>query len=378
MPLLTRLIEIGEKLAANRYRNETDVREAIVLPVLSDLGWDIFDTDRVRREYSVGGRRVDYALFTNATSPSVFVEVKAPNAAKDGDRQLFEYAFHEGAPFAILVDGREWSFYLPGEQGNYAERRVQKVDITERDASDSCSVFERYLRADRVKDGSALRDAREDYKSASRLREAVTYIPKAWGELVNESDDLLIDLIAEKVVSLVGFRPDDEQVEAFLAKLQTENLSKPSSATEKRNNSASLETSRVTQPDLTDIRKISSQKGLRQVPLIIFGNRSEHADAISALIYILKYFASRDNNFLERFAEKAPGRRRNHISKVRSQVYPAKPELEIYTTDDLGGGWWLGTNIANREKERLIKIACEVAGFSFGRDVQIELPNTHG
>ncbi len=33
---------------------------------------------------------------------------------------------------AILCDGREWSFYLPGEHGSYEDRRVYKLDLLER------------------------------------------------------------------------------------------------------------------------------------------------------------------------------------------------------------------------------------------------------
>jgi hypothetical protein len=46
----------------------------------------------------------------------------------------------------------------------------------------------------------------------------------------------------------------------------------------------------------------------------------------------------------------------------------------MYTTE-IVPGWWLGTNIANRDKERLAKIACEVAGLKFGKDLVIEFPN---
>jgi predicted type IV restriction endonuclease len=50
--------------------------------------------------------------------------------------------------------------------------------------------------------------------------------------------------------------------------------------------------------------------------------------------------------------------------------------LEVYTTE-IAPGWWLGTNIANREKERLAKIACEVARLDYGKDVIIEFPNAN-
>ena len=38
---------------------------------------------------------------------------------------------------AILTDGQEWSFYLPGEQGRYDERRVYKPDLLEREISEA-------------------------------------------------------------------------------------------------------------------------------------------------------------------------------------------------------------------------------------------------
>ena len=217
MALVATIESIADRIRKNSYRNETDVREAIVNRVLYDLGWDIFDPSTVQREYTVEKRRVDYALFTSSSAPAVFLEVKAPNSGETGDRQLFEYAFHQGTPFAVLVNGREWSFYLPAEQGDYSERRVQKLDLLERKANDSASVLERYLRFDRVRSGSAYSDARTDYQSAARQRDAQRAIPKAWAELVSQSDERLMELVAEKVVSLIGFRPTDEQIEAFLS-----------------------------------------------------------------------------------------------------------------------------------------------------------------
>jgi len=366
MSLADRIDLIASNIRANQYRNETDVREAIVIPILMELGWDVFSTTVVQREFSVERRRVDYALFTTPNSPSVFIEVKALNASGDGDRQLFEYAFHLGVPFAILVDGREWSFFLPGEQGSYVERRVHKLDLLERKSQESVEIFERYLRADRVKNGQAISDARSDYQSAARDREARTAIPKAWYELATEPDELLIDLIAEKVVSLIGFRPTDEHIEAFLSGLQTivpplASISAPASQAKPINRS----------------EPVLNPSGTRKISFVFRGRRLEQPDAISALIFVLQDLASRDVSFIERFAKLAPGRRRNHIARDRSGVYPGKPELEVYT-QDIGGGWWLGTNIANREKERLLRIACEVAGLKFGRDLQIDLPNVQG
>src|SRR5208283_1614470 len=109
---------------------EQAIRETVVLQVLQSLGWEIFDPVKVIREFSMSGRRVDYALSASPPKIDLFIETKALGNSVGADKQLFEYAYHEGFQFAVLTDGREWNFFVPGEQGSYDERRVQKLDLT--------------------------------------------------------------------------------------------------------------------------------------------------------------------------------------------------------------------------------------------------------
>jgi len=363
MALIETIESVVDRMKKNSYRNETDIREAVVTRLLHELGWDIYDTLIVQREFTVEKRRVDYALFTNSTSPSIFIEVKGPNAGDDGDRQLFEYAFHQGTPFAILVNGREWSFYLPAEQGSYSERRVQKLDLVERNSKDAADVLVRYLKFDRVRDGTAYADARSDYQNKARAREAEKAIPLAWKELVAKPDELLIELVAEKVVSLIGFRPTDEQIEDFFVHPPVAGKFQPT---------ISLAEPQAQQQPHERLKQTTA-KG---VTITFLGQTFHRPDAVSAFIFLIQELAKRDPAFLESFATRAPGRTRNHISKVRSQVYPGKPELEASTVE-VSSGWWMGTNLANREKDRLTKIACDVAHLKFGVDVVVEFPNAH-
>lgn len=131
MNLADQLDRAKERIRRGEFDSEEAVRQGIILPVLQALGWPIFETPVVFPEYSLGTRRVDYALCHPARKPSVFVEAKKIGHVDGADRQLFEYAFHEGVPIAVLTDGQEWSFYLPGEQGRYDERRVYKLDLLE-------------------------------------------------------------------------------------------------------------------------------------------------------------------------------------------------------------------------------------------------------
>lgn len=355
------ITKIKDRISSGQYQGETAVREAIVLPVLQILGWDIFDPNSVIREYTLGSRRVDYALSSAPPRKDIFIEVKAVGLASGADRQLFEYAFHEGIPFAVLTDGREWNFFLPGEQGSYDERRVQKLDLSERSPGDATETFQKYLQYSRVRSGEAIDSARADYKNISKRKVAANEIPKAWHELISEPDELLIDLIAEKAESLCGFRPAPEDVEAFLISAPT-GASSPIRVTPIR---------RETTPTPTLSQQPISERG---IGYSVFGQARSANNAIEALIDILKTLAQRNPQFLEKVAPTVRGRTRNHIAKTRDSVYPRKPELSEYTTE-LAPGWWLGTNIANRDKMRIISKACEVEGLTLGRDIVISLPN---
>lgn len=216
MPIDEFIKKIKELLKHNTFKSEAAVSQGILLPALHELGWPVFNSSVVIPEYSVEGRRVDYALCHPATRPSVFIEVKNVGLSEGADRQLFEYAFHIGVPMAILTDGQEWSFYLPGEQGRYDERRVYKLDLLERTSEEASTRLAKYLSYERVCSGEALRAARSDYRNVARGREIEATFPKAWTSLLQEEDSLLLDHLAEKVEGLCGYRPDQDDCQRFL------------------------------------------------------------------------------------------------------------------------------------------------------------------
>ena len=99
------LTDIIARLRQGRFQNEQAVSQGIVLPILRELGWDIFDTTLVWPEYQTGEGRADFALCHPPSKPAEFIEVKPPGKAEDGVRQALEYAFHTGVPFIVLTDG---------------------------------------------------------------------------------------------------------------------------------------------------------------------------------------------------------------------------------------------------------------------------------
>ena len=113
MQLERTVADIDQKLRDGRFPNEQSISQGIVLRILSDLGWDVYDTNVVWPEFSTGEGRVDFALCAPPAKPKCFVEVKQQGKAEDGVKQALEYAFHTGAQFVTLTDGQTWSFYLP-------------------------------------------------------------------------------------------------------------------------------------------------------------------------------------------------------------------------------------------------------------------------
>lgn len=96
------------------------------------------------------------------------------------------------------------------------------------------------------------------------------------------------------------------------------------------------------------------------------------SDATEAMISILSDLAQYDDAFYPKLAEKIRGRTRNHIARSRPEVYPGRPDLVRYVKE-VGPGWFIGCNIANREKKKILRAACEVMGLDFDRDLKVNL-----
>jgi predicted type IV restriction endonuclease len=55
--------------------DEAATKQAIILPLLHQLGWNTYNIDEVTPEFSVENRRVDYSLRLSNTN-EVFLEIK--------------------------------------------------------------------------------------------------------------------------------------------------------------------------------------------------------------------------------------------------------------------------------------------------------------
>ena len=109
--------------------DESATKQGVVLRLLSLAGWDTFDVSQVVPEYTVGNRRVDYALRPGSPN-AVFIEVKRPGENLERhQQQLLEYCFQEGVKLAVLTNGRTWWLYLPLQAGSWQQRRFLTIDL---------------------------------------------------------------------------------------------------------------------------------------------------------------------------------------------------------------------------------------------------------
>jgi hypothetical protein len=362
--LKTDIEDIRTGIKAGRFTNEAAVRQGVVLRLLQSLSWPTYDTDVVAPEYSVEDRRVDFALCHPAGKPVAFVEVKQVGRSDGGELQLFQYAFHRGVPMAILTDGQEWHFFLPAEQGDYGERRVYKLDIVEREVDEAVMRLERYLEYRAICSGDAMKAARADYQNVARERQIKASLPEAWCKLVEDEDDLLLELIADRVESLCGYKPDPDTVAAFLRETTD---SKQPIITPAASPAKPHPTTRSALP--STVTPLPNQQ-LAYRGFVLHGQMHPARNARDVLVKVFTELANRDATFLERFAALPKhGKTRRYLSRKQNELYPGRPDLVRDHSFELKPGWWLGINLSRRAVAEIIKMACEVAGLQYGADL---------
>jgi hypothetical protein len=195
---------------------EEATKQGVVLPILSRLGWNRDNIREVVPEYMVGNGRVDYCLKIGEQE-SVFVEVKRTNEDLEKHQiQLLEYAFRNGVKIAALTNGFLWWLYLPLFQGSWEQRKFFAIDIQQQEVSAVAQHFREFLNREAVANGTAVKKAEEIHAGREKVRRIQDTIPKAWHQLCEDPDEILLELFADKVESLCGYRPDQDMLANYL------------------------------------------------------------------------------------------------------------------------------------------------------------------
>jgi hypothetical protein len=197
--------------------DEASTKNAIILPILNNLGWNPFNIDEIQPEYPIENQRVDYALISDGTV-KVFIEAKKTDEELENHQeQLLNYSFKKGVPLAILTNGINWWFYLPLKEGGWNQRKFYSINIFEQEPEDISRHFSDYLSKDNCISGINLKNAENVFKGNQKLHSIETTLPQAWEKIVRDKDEEFIELLSERTEQLCGYKPDAETIERFIS-----------------------------------------------------------------------------------------------------------------------------------------------------------------
>lgn len=143
MPISIKSIaEIRQRLNSGDLNNESAVRQGVVLRLLSEAGFDIWDTNSVKpEETNSGGKRPDFIVRSGIGHFAI--ELKAANISI-GPRdfqQTLNYVGTLGIRYAILTNGRLWIFLDEWMRGRYDQRELFRVSVDDYDDSAFSSII---------------------------------------------------------------------------------------------------------------------------------------------------------------------------------------------------------------------------------------------
>lgn len=384
--LVTFVRHVRDGLERSAYPKEAAVRAQIVVPILEQLGWPVHDATKVRHEYSLKlkdrTRSVDLALCVPASdSPRCIVELKAPDQA-EGDEQLFEYAFHAGAPIALLTNGGIWRFYYILAGGTYNERLVRTLDLRRHPPEKASEALERYLSYPNTESDKASDYAREDLSKRINRDKAKKKIPDAWRHLIqHDSEKRLAKLLIDVTASISEYAPVESDVVDFLERLRPSEGAPSSTLGRIVDGSPPSLPSSGPGGEIGDRHRAPARAPRKQGPrgpihYHLRGMEYRATNAKNAYINIIKKLAKQDQHFLERLEPKLRKHTRKPLAREKSELSPAESTRKRAV--QISNGWWLLTHLSSRDIVHNLKIACSVAGIPFGsptEGLQITLPN---
>ena len=140
--------------------SEEHTKMAYIVPLLLNLGWDVYNPMEVVPEYTcdVGtkrGEKVDYALLLN-NKPMIIVEAKDCRASLGNQNynQLYRYYTTTEAKIAILTNGIEYKFYTDNVRENILDSEpffvFNILDYTDKDLNMLCKFHKSSIESDGI------------------------------------------------------------------------------------------------------------------------------------------------------------------------------------------------------------------------------------
>jgi len=197
--------------------DEGATKQALVLRLLSLLGWDIFDVEEVCPDYSANSNSVDYALKVK-NSYKVFIEVKRVQKKLDNyQKSSIDFASQEGVNLSILTNGLIWWFYLISAQGDWQKKWFLSIDFLKQKPDQIATQLIDILTKDKISKGQALKTAKVLHEEKNQ-KIAADFIPQAWNQIIAQPNKIFVELLSNTTEKICGHRIESSRIEKYLKK----------------------------------------------------------------------------------------------------------------------------------------------------------------
>ena len=197
--------------------DEASTKQAVVLRLLSFLGWDIFDVEEVCPNYSVNSHSASYALQAK-NSNKVFIEVKRAQEKLDKHQKpLINFALREGVDLSILTNGVIWWFYLILTEGDWQKKWFLSIDFLKQKSDHIALQLIDLLTKGKISNGQALKAAKALYQDKNQ-KIAADFVPQAWNQIISQPNKIFVELLSDNTEKLCGYKVESAQIEKYLKK----------------------------------------------------------------------------------------------------------------------------------------------------------------
>ena len=215
-----KIIAFIEELKSNKKLagfDEASTKQAVVLRMLSFMGWDIFDVAQVYPNYSANSANVSYALRIRNTN-KVFIEVKRVHSKLDNhQKSLVDLSSREGVNLAVLTNGIIWWFYLVSANGSWQRKWFYSIDLIKQKPDTFVPNLMNLLSKQKVAKGQSLKSAKSLFQK-KRQKLARNFLPEAWNRIISQPNKIFVELMSDQTEKLCRYKVDSKSVQEFLEK----------------------------------------------------------------------------------------------------------------------------------------------------------------
>ena len=202
----------GDKLGS---LDKASIKQAIVLRLLSFLGWDIFDVEEVYPDFSINSHLVSYALRVDGKIRMLIEFRGRREKLEEHQKQFVACAVKGGVDLCVLTNGTQWWFFLAADRGGRIHKRYHHCDIRKTAVDKMVAGFIDFMSRAKVAKGEAFKSAKSRYRS-QRQKIATDALPEAWNQILSPPNKILVEILSEITEKLCGYRADSHLVEQFI------------------------------------------------------------------------------------------------------------------------------------------------------------------